>query len=73
MRTEVLARFIKLMALATFVMFSFWMGWQFMSPGVPGDYDVRQGGHRLAEGLFDEALESFGKALDETAEMTAKL
>ena len=60
-----LQRFIKLMALATFIAFSFWMGWSFLSSSEPGDYYVREGANRLADKKYDAALESFDNALGE--------
>jgi tetratricopeptide (TPR) repeat protein len=65
METNVLARFIKLMALATFVMFTFWVGWQYLAPEESGDYYVREGDIRLSDGLYDQAIAAFDKALAE--------
>ncbi|MCP5366451.1 MAG: tetratricopeptide repeat protein [Hyphomicrobiales bacterium] len=65
MGSGVLSRFIKLMALATFIMFTFWMGWRYLSPGEPGDYHVREGDIRLSSGEYGHALESFDAALAE--------
>jgi len=63
MNPAVLQRFIKLMAIATFVMFSFWMGWRYLAPGVPGDYEVREGDILLGQHKYDEALDRFAAAL----------
>jgi len=65
MESGVLNRFIKLMAAATFIMFTFWAGWHYLSPGQPGDYHVREGDIRLSSGEYAAALESFDKALEE--------
>ena len=63
MSAGALQRFIKMMALATFVTFGFWMGWSFLSPSEPGDYYVREGDNRLGAGDYEGALESFANAL----------
>lgn len=67
MDQNVLARFVKYLAITTFVMFTFWAGWQYLAPDQSGDYYVRQGDIRLSSGEFDAALESFDKALAEQA------
>ncbi len=67
MKPSVLPRFIKLMAIATFVMFSFWMGWHYLAPNDDGDFEVRQGDILLGELKYDEALERFTAALNVTA------
>ena len=64
MKSSVLMRFIKLMAIATFVMFTFWMGWHYLSPGKDGDFEVRQGDILLSEQDYDGALERFTAALE---------
>jgi len=63
MNSTVLLRFIKLMAIATFVMFTFWVGWHYLAPGEPGDFEVRQGDILLGEQDYDAALERFTAAL----------
>lgn len=63
MNSAVLQRFIKLMAVATFVMFTFWMGYQYLVSGVPGDYEVREGDILLSQQKYDEALDRFAAAL----------
>jgi len=57
--------FIKLMAIATLVMFSFWMASSYLQPEQPGDYHVRQGDIYLTSGNYEDALESFSNALEE--------
>lgn len=68
MNRRVLLRFVKLMAIATGVMFTLWVGWHYLTPGQPGDYYVREGSNRLGEGDFTGALESFEMALAERAD-----
>ena len=63
MNAAALQRFIKMMALATFVGFTFWIAWSYLSPSVPGDYYVREGDNRLGAGDYEGALESFANAL----------
>jgi len=63
MQSGVLTRFIKLMAIATFIMFTFWMGWRYLSPDQSGDYHVREGDIRLTAKEYDAALASFDQAL----------
>jgi len=60
---RVLRRFIILMAIATFVMFSIWtMVGQFKD--VPdGDFEVRQGDIFLTDGKYEKAIERFEEAL----------
>ncbi len=65
MDQKVLLRFVKMLTLATFVMFSFWMGWSYLQPGHPGDYYVRQGDIYLTSGDYGDALKSFDLALEE--------
>ncbi|MDH5798285.1 MAG: tetratricopeptide repeat protein [Paracoccaceae bacterium] len=64
MDQKVLMRFVKLLALATFVMFSFWMGWSYLQPGEPGDYHVRQGDIYLSSENYEDAIKSFDAALE---------
>ena len=63
---NVTGRFIKLMVLATVVMFTFWMGWQYLAPKEGGDFYVREGDIRLSDGLYDDAIASFDEALTVT-------
>ncbi|MCW8862606.1 MAG: hypothetical protein OQJ87_05580 [Rhodospirillales bacterium] len=65
MNDQILVRFIKYMAIATFVMFSFWLGWSYLAPDQSGDYYVRQGDIRLTDRDYDGAIESFNLALQE--------
>jgi tetratricopeptide (TPR) repeat protein len=66
MDQPVLARFIKLTAIATAVMFIFWMGYRYLSPDQPGAFSVRQGDIHLSDGKWSQALESFNEALKTT-------
>ena len=65
MNPAVLKRFIKYLAIATFVMFSVWVIKQVWVDRPPGDYYVEEGGLRLQDKLYDQALASFGMALEE--------
>lgn len=60
---KVLRRFIILMALATFAMFTFWAVVKNYVQSPPGDYEVRQGDILLGDGEYDAALERFNTAL----------
>lgn len=60
---QVTRRFIFLMAVATFVMFSLWAVVKTYMNIVPGDYEVRQGDILLSDKKYDEALERFNEAL----------
>jgi tetratricopeptide (TPR) repeat protein len=64
MNPKVLRRFIVLTAVLTFAMFSFWMGWRYLSPSQPGDFETRHGGQLLSDGHYEEAIEEFNAALD---------
>jgi tetratricopeptide (TPR) repeat protein len=64
MTPRVLRRFIILTAVLTFGMFSFWMGWRYLSPSQPGDFETRRGGQLLSDGQYEEAIEQFNTALD---------
>jgi tetratricopeptide (TPR) repeat protein len=68
MDEKVLVRFIKYMAIATFAMFTLWIGYSYLAPDQSGDYYVRQGDIHLDDHDWDEALASFDKALEETPE-----
>ena len=60
---RVLRRFIILMAVATFVMFTFWAVVRNYVQTPPGDYEVRQGDILLGDGDNDAAVERFNAAL----------
>lgn len=63
---RVIRRFVTLMAVLTFVMFSVWV--LFVGPSIetpPGDYEVREGDILLGDRNYDEALERFDAALKE--------
>jgi len=62
---RVIRRFIIMMAIATFVMFSLWAVVKQYVQMPPGDYEVRQGDILLGDRKFDEALERFTAALEE--------
>ncbi len=65
MNPRVLRRFIFLMALLTIGGFIFWdLVGDFVNRP-PGDYHTEVGDIRLRDGLYDEALEEFDKALEE--------
>ena len=61
---RVLRRFIILMAMATFGLFSFWMVLKAYVQAPSGDYEVRQGDIFLGDGEYDAALDRFDAALD---------
>lgn len=65
MNAQVLRRFIFLMALLTVGGFLFWT----IAPGYfdrpPGDYETETGTLRLEDGLYEEAMAHFDKALQE--------
>ena len=60
---RVLGRFIKYMAVATFVMFSVWAVLTMIKEEVPGDFEVRQGDIFLQDKKFTKAIERFEEAL----------
>ncbi|TVR96076.1 MAG: hypothetical protein EA406_12770 [Rhodospirillales bacterium] len=60
---SLLRRYIVLMAVFTFVMFTVWAVAQQFVQAPPGDYEVRQGGILLSDRKFDEAIERFDAAL----------
>lgn len=64
MNPRVLRRFIFLMAILTVGGFSFWMGWRYLVPSQPGDYETRHGGQLLSSGNYEEAIEEFNAALE---------
>ncbi len=59
----VLRRFIKYMALLTFVMFSVWAVVKMAQNSVPGDMEVRQGDIFLQDDKFAAAITKFDDAL----------
>ena len=61
---RVLRRFIILMAVATFGLFSFWAVLKSFVQAPSGDYEVRQGDILLGDGKYDAALARFNAALD---------
>ncbi|MBC8268824.1 MAG: tetratricopeptide repeat protein [Rhodospirillaceae bacterium] len=60
---QVTRRFIVLMAIATFVMFSIWAVVKSYTQTPLGDYEVRQGDIFLSDEKYDDALERFNAAL----------
>lgn len=65
MSPQVLRRFIFFMALLTVGMFIFWDLIDDYIRREPGDYETEVGSNRLVDGLHEEALEHFDKALAE--------
>ncbi len=61
---RVLRRFIILLALATFVMFTFWAVVRSYVQAPTGDFEVRQGDILLSDGRYEKALERFNAALE---------
>ena len=66
MNPEVLRRYIKLMVYALIVAAAFSLGYEYFTSEEPGDYYVRKGDIRLSEGNYDQAIENFNLALDES-------
>ncbi len=66
MNRRVLRRFVVLMVLLTVVVMLFRdvIVAQFARP--PGDYHTEVGSNRLVDGLYDQAMEEFNKALEES-------
>lgn len=62
---RILKRFIFYMVLLTIGAFVFWDLLSGYLARAPGDYYVEVGSNRLVDGLHDEALENFDKALAE--------
>ncbi len=60
---RVLRRFIILMAVATFGMFTFWAVVKSYVQDPAGDYEVRQGDILLGDGVYEAALDRFDAAL----------
>lgn len=63
MSSKVLRRFIILMALLTVGMFILWDVVEELVQRAPGDFDTEMGVNRMTDGLWDEALAHFDKAL----------
>lgn len=63
MNPRILRRFIILMALLTFAMFTFWAVLNNYLKAPPGDYEVRQGDILLGDRKYDEAIQRFDEAL----------
>jgi tetratricopeptide (TPR) repeat protein len=61
--SQVTRRFIILMSIATFVMFSLWAVIKSYTQTPAGDYEVRQGDIFLVDEKYDEALDRFNAAL----------
>jgi len=59
----IVRRFVILMAIATFVMFTIWAVVRMVQETVPGDFEVRQGDIHLQDGAYDDAIERFNEAL----------
>ena len=60
---RVVRRFIILMSVTTFVMFSFWAVIKNYNTAPPGDFEVREGDILLGDGIYEKALERFTEAL----------
>ncbi|MDA1090428.1 MAG: tetratricopeptide repeat protein [Proteobacteria bacterium] len=60
---RVLKRFIILLAVATFVMFSVWAMINNYKDTTKGDYEVREGDILLQDGKYETAIKSFEAAL----------
>lgn len=65
MNARILKRYIILMAIATFAMFTVSAVVKQFAEAPPGDYQVRQGDLRLGEHKYDEALAAFDQALEQ--------
>jgi tetratricopeptide (TPR) repeat protein len=66
MNTKVLRRFIFLMFVLTVGGFIFWDVIGDFVDRPPGDYHTEVGSNRLVDGRYDEAMEEFNKALEES-------
>ncbi len=64
MTPSVLRRFILYLGILTVAGFSFWMGWRYLTPTQPGDFETRHGGQLLSDGQYEEAIERFDAALE---------
>ncbi|HRW59600.1 MAG TPA: tetratricopeptide repeat protein [Defluviicoccus sp.] len=60
----VIRRFIILMVVATFVMFTAWAVVREYLEAPPGDYETRQGDILLTDRKYDEAIAKFSEALE---------
>lgn len=60
---RVLRRFVILLAIATFVMFSIWTVVGQYKDVPDGDFEVRQGDIFLTDGRYEDAIERFNEAL----------
>jgi|TARA_B100000315_G_scaffold23961_1_gene20713 tetratricopeptide (TPR) repeat protein len=60
---RVLRRFVILMAVLTFGMFTFWAVTKSYLKSPPGDYEVRQGDILLGDEKYEAALERFNAAI----------
>ena len=60
---RVIKRFIILLGIATFIMFSVWAVLKQLKNEAPGDFEVRQGDIFLSDEKYDKAIERFVKAL----------
>ena len=67
MNPRILKRYIILMAIATFAMFTVSAVVKQFAEVPPGDYQVRQGDLRLGELKFDQALAAFDTALEQAS------
>ena len=65
MNRRVLRRFVMLLALLTVGAFIFWDVLEDFVSRAPGDFNTEIGSQRLEDGLYDEAIENFDKALEE--------
>jgi len=65
MNRRVLRRFVMLLALLTVGAFVFWDVLEGFVSRAPGDFNTEIGSQRLEDGLYDEAIENFDKALEE--------
>jgi len=65
MNPRVLRRFVVLMALLTVGAFVFWDLLEGYVSRTPGDFNTEMGSQRLEDGLYDEAIDHFDKALEE--------
>jgi tetratricopeptide (TPR) repeat protein len=63
MNPRVLRRFIIIVAVSTFVMFTLWAVVQEFVAAPPGDYEVRKGDILLGDRAYDEAIDWFDEAL----------
>lgn len=66
MNSQILRRYVKLMVFALVVAAAFSLGYEYFTAEEPGDYYVRKGDIRLSEGNYDQAVENFNLALDES-------